>query len=97
MSGKVLLIADFKNDDNKISAHLACSNKIQKHNHNGKVNDKPAEKYPFTLVPPKKWEIYFVQHSHTDIGYTRPQSEILAEQCAISIMHLIIATDRQYA
>ena len=31
------------------------------------------------LLPPKKWEIYFVEHSHTDIGYTRPQSEILAE------------------
>jgi len=32
------------------------------------------------LTPPqKKWTIYLVQHSHTDIGYTRPQSEILAE------------------
>ena len=27
----------------------------------------------------KKWEINFVQHSHTDIGYTRSQTEILAE------------------
>ncbi len=44
-----------------------------------KINDQAPVKYPFTLVPPKKWEIYFVQHSHTDIGYTRPQSEILAE------------------
>src|SRR5674476_22961 len=40
---------------------------------------KPAEKYTVTIVPAKKWQIYFVQHSHTDIGYTRPQSEILAE------------------
>ncbi len=35
--------------------------------------------YPLTLTPVKKWELYMVQHSHTDIGYTRPQSEILAE------------------
>ncbi|MCL4483654.1 MAG: glycosyl hydrolase family 38 [Bacteroidetes bacterium] len=44
-----------------------------------KIDGKPAGKYPVTLLPPKKWEIYFVQHSHTDVGYTRPQSEILAE------------------
>ncbi|MCL4483847.1 MAG: glycosyl hydrolase family 38, partial [Bacteroidetes bacterium] len=44
-----------------------------------KIDNKPVEKYPVILVPPKKWEIYFVQKSHTDIGYTRPQSEILAE------------------
>ena len=31
------------------------------------------------LEPVKEWTIYLVQHSHTDIGYTRPQSEILAE------------------
>ena len=35
--------------------------------------------YPITIAPVKKWEVYLVQHSHTDIGYTRPQSEILAE------------------
>jgi len=38
-----------------------------------------AGKYPLTLTPVKKWEIDLVQHAHTDIGYTRPQSEILAE------------------
>ena len=43
------------------------------------IDENKAEKYAVTLVPPKKWQIYFVQHSHTDIGYTRPQSEILAE------------------
>ncbi|MBK7410025.1 MAG: hypothetical protein IPJ40_19425 [Saprospirales bacterium] len=26
-----------------------------------------------------EWTIYLVQHSHTDIGYTRPQTEILPE------------------
>jgi alpha-mannosidase len=32
-----------------------------------------------TLQPVRTWEIYLVQHTHTDIGYTRPQTEILAE------------------
>jgi hypothetical protein len=31
------------------------------------------------LKPVKKWFIYLVQHTHTDIGYTRPQSTILPE------------------
>ena len=34
---------------------------------------------PFTLVPPRKWTLYLTQHAHTDIGYTRPQTEILPE------------------
>src|SRR5512140_73781 len=32
-----------------------------------------------TLTPVRPWTIYLVQHAHTDIGYTRPQTEILAE------------------
>ncbi len=31
------------------------------------------------LDPVRKWRVNFVQHTHTDIGYTRPQTEILAE------------------
>jgi alpha-mannosidase len=31
------------------------------------------------VYPVRKWEVQFVQHSHTDIGYTRPQTEILGE------------------
>ena len=31
------------------------------------------------LSPPGKWMVYLVQHTHTDIGYTRPQTEILPE------------------
>jgi len=32
-----------------------------------------------SLNPVKKWKIKFIQHSHTDIGYTRSQTDILAE------------------
>lgn len=32
-----------------------------------------------TVKPVKEWTIDLVQHSHTDIGYTRSQTEILAE------------------
>lgn len=32
-----------------------------------------------TVQPVKQWKVNMVQHSHTDIGYTRPQTEILAE------------------
>lgn len=31
------------------------------------------------LNPVKNWEVSLIQHSHTDIGYTRSQTEILAE------------------
>jgi len=31
------------------------------------------------LKPIRHWRVNFVQHSHTDIGYTRPQTEVLAE------------------
>lgn len=31
------------------------------------------------VEPVRKWRVNFVQHSHTDIGYTRSQTEILAE------------------
>ena len=29
--------------------------------------------------PVRKWTVYLVQHTHTDIGYTKPQTEILSE------------------
>jgi alpha-mannosidase len=32
-----------------------------------------------TLNPVREWRVNFVQHTHTDIGYTRSQTEILAE------------------
>ncbi len=31
------------------------------------------------IYPVKEWTVYLVQHTHTDIGYTKPQTEILME------------------
>ncbi|MCB0578677.1 MAG: hypothetical protein KDD10_05145, partial [Phaeodactylibacter sp.] len=44
-----------------------------------KIEGRPVIEAPFTLSPVKAWTVYLVQHTHTDIGYTRPQTEILPE------------------
>ncbi|UII74757.1 hypothetical protein LV716_10825 [Flagellimonas sp. HMM57] len=43
-----------------------------------KIGNK-KEQLSFTVEPVREWTINLVQHSHTDIGYTRSQTEILAE------------------
>lgn len=40
---------------------------------------KQNRSHPVKVTPVRKWQMNFVQHSHTDIGYTRSQTEILAE------------------
>jgi len=78
-NGKLLLKADMVRGNNRFLLTFPAVTRSAKITIAVKINDNPSVKYPMTLVPPKKWQIYFVQHSHTDIGYTRPQSEILAE------------------
>src|SRR5665648_1125047 len=78
-NGKALKEADLVKGNNRILLTFQAVNKPEKVTISVTIDDNQSVKYPVTLVPPKKWEIYFVQHSHTDIGYTRPQSEILAE------------------
>ncbi|MDR2859062.1 MAG: glycosyl hydrolase family 38, partial [Mediterranea sp.] len=41
--------------------------------------NKETSKTAVNVMPARKWKMNFVQHSHTDIGYTRSQTEILAE------------------
>ena len=77
--GKELLKAGLKDGDNKFLLTVPAVTRSVRTTISAKIDNKITEKYPVTIVPPKKWQIYFVQHSHTDIGYTRPQSEILAE------------------
>lgn len=77
--GEELLRTNFNKGNNKFLLNVPAVTKPGKITVSAQINDKPVEKYTVTIVPPKKWEIYLVQHSHNDIGYTRPQSEILAE------------------
>jgi len=44
-----------------------------------KIGKQKAILKSFELSPVREWEIYLVQHTHSDIGYTRPQTEILPE------------------
>jgi alpha-mannosidase len=78
-SGKELLRTDLVRGTNRFLLTFPAVTRQRKITILAKVNDNAAEKYPFTLTPPKNWQVYLVQHTHTDIGYTRPQSEILAE------------------
>jgi len=43
------------------------------------VGKKQSTKHLLTMNPVQHRTIYFAQHAHTDIGYTRPQTEILPE------------------
>jgi hypothetical protein len=78
-NGKELLKAGLKKGDNKFLLTFLAVLRPKEVVITAKIDGKSAGKYVITLVPPKKREVFFVQHSHTDIGYTRPQSEILAE------------------
>ncbi len=42
--------------------------------------DGKTTKLNFKAQPVRKWTLYLVEHTHTDIGYTRPQNEILPAQ-----------------
>jgi alpha-mannosidase len=44
-----------------------------------KIGEQETVLYSFSVKPVKEWTVYMVQHSHTDIGYTRSQTEILPE------------------
>lgn len=77
--GQEILKTDLIVGTNSFLLTVPAVSKPTKISLSAKIDNGAARTYPLTLVPPKKWEIYFVQHAHTDIGYTRPQSEILAE------------------
>jgi len=77
--GKELLKADIKVGINRFMLTVPSVTGPKQTTFSAKIDNVTAQTYTITLIPPKKWEIYFVEHAHTDIGYTRPQSEILAE------------------
>lgn len=77
--GKEILKAEITKGNNRFLLNVEAVSRAKKIFISAHIDENSVQKYTFTLLPPKKWQIYFVQHSHTDIGYTRPQSEILAE------------------
>jgi hypothetical protein len=79
VSGKQIQKTAVKKGNNLILLTVPAVSSSKKINISIKGDANFAGSYPFTVTPVKKWEVYLVQHSHTDIGYTRPQSEILAE------------------
>jgi len=44
-----------------------------------RMGEKEPFRVSFQTKPVRHWTIYLIQHTHTDIGYTRPQTEILPE------------------
>ena len=77
--GKQLLKAELKKGKNSMMITIPVVDRDKKMTFSTSINGGKAIQTAFIVKPPKKWEIYLVQHAHTDIGYTRPQSEILAE------------------
>jgi alpha-mannosidase len=43
------------------------------------IGSRSPVRRSFIVSPVRPWIVHFVQHTHTDIGYTRPQTEILSE------------------
>ena len=64
---------------NAVEVRLPEATKDKNYSASITIGDKAPEVKKFVVKPVRHRTIYFVQHSHTDIGYTRPQTEILAE------------------
>jgi len=71
--------ADLKEGNNTFLLTVPAVTQPQKINISVKRDNLAPEKYQVLVSPVKKWEIYLVQHTHTDIGYTRPQDEVLRD------------------
>ncbi|MBI5865856.1 MAG: hypothetical protein HZB38_15400, partial [Planctomycetes bacterium] len=44
-----------------------------------RIGDREIQKLTLKVPPVRHWTVDLVQHTHTDVGYTRPQTEILPE------------------
>jgi len=64
---------------NGIDLEIAAVNKPEHKQFRVKLEGKPEQLRKIKISPVKPWTVYLVQHTHTDIGYTRPQTEILGE------------------
>jgi len=77
--GKIKAETILKAGYNKVEMNLPKVEKATSLQAKIRIDNGKTIKKPFTLSPVKEWEIFLVQHTHSDIGYTRPQTEILPE------------------
>jgi hypothetical protein len=78
IDGKLLKEASIKFGYNYMKLALPKVEKEKQVSYKLVVGDF-IDKGKITLNPVRKWRVNFVQHAHTDIGYTRSQTEILGE------------------
>ncbi len=64
---------------NRILVHLPQTEREERHAISVQVGERDPLVLEWIRKPVRPWVVYLVQHTHTDIGYTRPQTEILAE------------------
>ena len=74
----VLIEQKLKKGNNDLFFFAEANKERKVSNLNLTVNGKTTT-IKTTTIPNRNWRVNFVQHTHTDIGYTRPQSDILAE------------------
>ena len=77
--GNIRKTATLKAGFNKIDVNLPKADSPTEYTALVTIGQRRPKEVRFTLAPVREWEIYLVQHTHTDIGYTRPQTEILPE------------------
>jgi hypothetical protein len=78
-AGKEVLKSNLKKGNNSFLITIPAVKRNRKISYLTSINGGSEIKSNIIVTPPRKWELFLVQHSHTDIGYTKPQSEILAE------------------
>lgn len=77
--GEISTRTRLKSGFNKLEINVPMVKKPTAYEAYIRVGDTEPIVCSFILKPVREWEIYLVQHTHTDIGYTRPQTEILPE------------------
>nr|MCU0780042.1 hypothetical protein [Akkermansiaceae bacterium] len=70
---------DLKPGVNSIDLAIPRDTGPGRHTARVRFSDGATEEVPLVIEPVPQWTVYLVQHTHTDIGYTRPQIEILPE------------------
>ena len=77
--GKTTQKVNLNDGDNRFSICIPEVKKATKLMLTVKNGDRVVAKSKVEVRPARHWQMNLVQHTHTDIGYTRSQMEILAE------------------